>query len=391
MKLAYYYHVAINNYQNKYLIPGYLGVFIDTMARMVEELYVFYHQANVTESLECDYTLQGKNIKYINLGKKTPAWHRAIFYNKILKKTIKELNQCDALIVRSPSPLAPYFSKYFKKNNCLFLMIVGDYIDGAEHLKSSTFRDKMIYQYLRYNDFLFTKEIKRANLIVNSIELLNKYKSIAKSIDLIKTTTLSESDFYQREDTCQHEIVELLYTGRIDVAKGLIELLEAANILIQENYKLILNIVGWEQDDIKRPVENKLKLIAQKHGIGNQLIFHGRKSIGLELNKMYQLADIYMIPSYHEGFPRTIWEAMANSLPVIASKVGGIPSYLTHEENALLIEPKDVSEIVSAIKLLINENELRRKVIKNAYLFAKENTLDVQTKLMLNIVEKRIN
>jgi glycosyltransferase involved in cell wall biosynthesis len=390
MKLAYYYHVTINSSHNEHSMPGYLGVFIDTLASMVDELYVIYHQANEVEALECDYILQEKNIKFIDLGKKTPAWHRAIFYNKILKKPLEEIKQCDVLIVRSPSPLAPYFSKYFKKVNGLFLMIVGDYIDGAEHLKSSTFRDKMIYQYLRYNDILFKNEIKRTNLIVNSVELLNKYHSISNSIDLIKTTTLSDNDFYQREDTCQFETIELLYTGRIDVAKGLIELLEATNILIKENYKLILNIVGWEPDSKNRLVENKMKSIAKKYGIEDQLIFHGRKAIGHELNIMYQHADIYIIPSYHEGFPRTIWEAMANSLPVIATKVGGIPSYLTHNENVYLIEPKDVNEIVNSIKVLINDNKLRRKIIRNAFVLAKENTLEVQTKLMLSIIKKRV-
>jgi glycosyltransferase involved in cell wall biosynthesis len=150
----------------------------------------------------------------------------------------------------------------------------------------------------------------------------------------------------------------------------------------------VLNIVGWEQDNVARPVENKMIALAKNLGIEKQLIFHGRKTVGPELNKMYQQADVYVIPSYHEGFPRTIWEAMANSLPVIATKVGGIPAYLTHEKNAILIEPKSIQEIVLGIKKVIENKPLRKNLIENAIELAKENTLEVQTKKMIDIINE---
>jgi glycosyltransferase involved in cell wall biosynthesis len=112
--------------------------------------------------------------------------------------------------------------------------------------------------------------------------------------------------------------------------------------------------------------------------------------VGPELNKMYQQADLYVIPSYHEGFPRTIWEAMANSLPVIATKVGGIPTYLTHEKNAMLIEPKSVQEIVRGIKKMANDSVLRKKIIVEGFELVKSNTLEVQTKKMITIVSEVI-
>jgi len=388
MILAFYYHIPIAKKDNGLLIPSYLGVFIDSLASTVQKLYLLLHEANTNQALECDYVLNNKNIEWVNMGLKTPAWHRDLFYKKVLKNKLSVIEHCDAFIVRSPSPLAPYFYKFIKEKNKLFFMIVGDYLEGAEHLKTSTFRDKMIYQYLRCNDRNFTKQIKKTSILVNSIGLFNKYKTVAKSIHLIKTTTLTSNDFYKREDTCQSEKIELLYTGRVDVAKGLMELLDATNQLINEKYKVTLNIVGWEEDDMLRPVETKMKQIAQKYSIENHLKFHGRKSVGPELNKMYQQADIYVIPSYHEGFPRTIWEAMANSTPVIATTVGGIPLYLTNEKNALLIEPKNTQVIVNAIKELIENKLLRKELIANAYELAKENTLEIQTQNMISIIKE---
>lgn len=60
------------------------------------------------------------------------------------------------------------------------------------------------------------------------------------------------------------------------------------------------------------------------------------------LNKMYRKAEINAIPSNHEGFVKTIWEAMANSLPVLATSEGGIPDYLTNYDNAIFVEPKNI-------------------------------------------------
>jgi glycosyltransferase involved in cell wall biosynthesis len=87
-------------------------------------------------------------------------------------------------------------------------------------------------------------------------------------------------------------------------------------------------------------------------GVESNVKFHGKKSIGPVLNAVYQSCDIYVIPSYHEDLPKTIWEAMANGMPVIATKVGAIPEYLTNEKNVVLIEPKYVAEIVKMLKKL---------------------------------------
>ena len=177
MKLAFYYHVVLSEQNGKITIPGYLGVFIDALAKEVEELYLLMHESKIGKEDECDYHIISKNVKWINLGQKTPAWHRAIFFNKILKNVMAQIEVCDAIIVRSPSPLAPYFHKYLK-NTQLWFMVVGDYVEGASYMKKMGLRDKVIYLYLLYNDWLFTKQIRNSNTLVNSPGLFEKYKSI---------------------------------------------------------------------------------------------------------------------------------------------------------------------------------------------------------------------
>jgi glycosyltransferase involved in cell wall biosynthesis len=389
MKLAFYYHITLHLQNHQLSLPGYLGVFIDSLAHEVEELYLVMHQANSNESKGADYVLKSNNIHWINLGLKTPVWHRDIFHRRFLKNSLAEIDNCDALIVRGPSPLAPYFHK-FLSNQKLVFMVVGDYMESVEQWKLKSIREWVELQYLKYNDYLFRKAMRHTDIMVNSPVLFSKYKDIAKSIHQIRTTTLSSDDFFERIDTCQRELTELLFTGRIDPLKGLFELVEAVSILRKEGTNVRLNIVGWESDDDK-PVEQELRLKIAKLGIVDFIIFHGRKSVGHELNKMYRMADIYVLPSHEEGFPRTIWEAMANGLPVITTDVGGIPAYLKHVENVYMIKPKDAVLIAGAIKAMITDQDLRQRLIKNGMEIARENTLEIQTKRIVDIVKSLKN
>ncbi len=119
---------------------------------------------------------------------------------------------------------------------------------------------------MKHNDYLFRKALKNNFVLVNSTALLETYQHLTPQIHLIKTTTLRLNDFYNRNDTCQNKNINILYTGRIDRAKGLFELLEAIAILKDVNYKL--NIVGWELGD-KKIVTQELINLAEHLGITN--------------------------------------------------------------------------------------------------------------------------
>jgi glycosyltransferase involved in cell wall biosynthesis len=165
----------------------------------------------------------------------------------------------------------------------------------------------------------------------------------------------------------------------------LAELLDAFSEIRKTKTNLHLNIVGWE-DDTKKPVESELKILCQKLNIEAFVTFHGFKSVGHELNEMYRMADIYILPSYHEGFPRTIWEAMANSLPVICTSVGSIPLELVNEQDALIVQPKRGQEIEKAINRLLTNPSIRRSLIKNGRVKASNNTLEKQTKKLIKLI-----
>lgn len=370
---------------NKIFIPGEIGVFIDKLASSYSNVYLLMYEAKGGERTLCDYMIESTNVNWVNLGTKATAWWSFVFNKSILKEKLQQLPQkINYMIVRSPSALSPFFVKYFPANKIIY-HIVGDYLEGAKKYKVNSIRKLIIKYYLILNDYLFSKRINNSMVIVNSSVLYEKYKDKVNNLHEIRTTTLTNNDFYLRNDTCQSKTIKLLYTGRIDPAKGLFELVEAHSKITQE-YDVELHIVGWEinaTDTIKRALIEKATLL----GSDKYITFHRKQKVGKELNEMYQMADLFVTPSYFEGFPRTIWEAMANSLPVITTNVGGIPHVLNNLENALLIKPQDSDEIYRAIKQLITDVTLRQTLIKNGYKLAEGHTLEKLTEQFITRIE----
>lgn len=382
MNLAFYYHIPIAKKGDALYCPGFLGVFLDSIALEVDKLILIMHESESKEG--ADYELKQKNISFVSLGKKMPAWNRILFHKSILRDKLNSIKDCDVVLVRSPSPLAPYFKRYLKQTKLAYL-VVGDYQEGAKLMEVSSLRDYVIKAFMMFNNYLFLNQLKSNHTIVNSRTLFKKYKKNCKNLDLVKTTTLSKTDFFNREDTCLGNKINLLYTGRIEWEKGLSELIYAFSKIKTKSNNLHLNIVGWE-DNIKKPVETELKKLSRKLNLEGNITFHGFKSVGHELNEIYRMADIYILPSYHEGFPRTIWEAMANSLPVICTSVGSIPLELENEHDALIVQPKSIQEIEKAINILLKKSSMRRFLIKNGRIKASQNTLEIQTRNLIKLI-----
>jgi len=360
-----------------------LGVFLDALANEVKELVLFGHTYKGAD----EFVIRSKNIRLVDLGIKTSAWHRHLFHSKILRKINAGTTGLNALIVRAPSPLAPFFSSHISKNCLLRYYVVGSYGTVASETKPSTIREFIIKQYLKVSHHAFIKELQGKDVLVNSPKLESELEGYCNSVVNIPTTTLTDKDFLYRKDTCLSATVDILFTGRIDLQKGLMELVEAFAILYSEYPILRLHFVGWEENP-EKPLEKALIKRSEELEVHKHVLFHGRKRLGEELWNMYRMADIYCIPSYNEGFPRTIWEAMANGLPVVTTPVGAVPYYLSHMENAYFINPKSVDELVQGIKTIIDSPMLRKKLISNAFEMVKENTVMNRAKQLINYLEK---
>lgn len=391
MRIGFHYHIpTLRKEDGTIVLPGYLGVFIDSLAEQCDEVICFMHSPLSTEKNLMDYKLKSTNIRLIDIGSHISMMKRMLKAKQYGNKIIPFLSQLDIMLIRGPSPLLPVIASTCRKKKIpVSYLLVGDYLEGLNAATSmNKLKKSILWAYYTYNKYMQDKDIVSTLVFVNSSKLYEEYAHKSDNCIEVRTTTLSKSDFFERFDTCQGSIIELLYTGRIDPTKGIEDIFYAlAKIKKGIDSEIRLNLVGWETS---KDFLRKLKLLAEQLKIVDNYIFHGKKTVGEELFKMYKKSDIYVIASRgdFEGFPRTLWEAMANSTPIIATKVGAIPLLLKDKENALLVEPNNPDKFTDAIEYLLKTEDIRKKLIKNGYTFAQNNTLEMQSKRMVKIITK---
>ena len=149
--------------------------------------------------------------------------------------------------------------------------------------------------------------------------------------------------------------IVFLFIGNILKTKGVFELLEAFYLLIK---KLPDNYLIFIGDGKKRKV---LVQQATKIGISNEVIFVGRRPHD-EIPRWLSMADALVLPSYSEGLPNIIVEAMACQRTVIATKVGGIPEIIVDGQSGLLVKPKDRVALMKAMEKVARDKDLRLKL-----------------------------
>ncbi|MFQ5486691.1 MAG: glycosyltransferase [Desulfobacterales bacterium] len=79
-----------------------------------------------------------------------------------------------------------------------------------------------------------------------------------------------------------------------------------------------------------------------------------------------KISDVLIFPSWSEGLPNVVMEAMAAGLPVVASGVGGIPEILENGVNGLLVPPRNVQSLITATGRMLNDKKLSQDCIRNA-------------------------
>jgi glycosyltransferase involved in cell wall biosynthesis len=120
------------------------------------------------------------------------------------------------------------------------------------------------------------------------------------------------------------------------------------------------------------PLRSDLEAKCKKLGIAEKVKFWGYQKNAVANIKA---ADIMVMPSKIEGLPGVILEALSCGKPVIASAVGGIPEVVINDENGYVIEEENIAEYVSKIRQVLNSEDLRNKMSRNAQKLIREEFL----------------
>lgn len=224
--------------------------------------------------------------------------------------------------------------------------------------------------YNKINTYLSKKTIQESNLVIaESKDLENKIRTLTsknksiktfyKGIDISNFRDLPSRDVLLRKLELPSERRYILFVGRLIYDKGIYELAETFNNLVKKYSDLDLILVGEEIE--------KDALIAKftAYGILDKIHFKGITPYR-EIAYYMRISELLLFPTWAEGLPNVVMEAMAIGLPVVASNVDGIPEILENRVTGLSVPPKDSEKLTEAAITMIEDDEIREKCVRNA-------------------------
>ncbi len=156
------------------------------------------------------------------------------------------------------------------------------------------------------------------------------------------------------------EPARLLYHGRVDQRKGVLDFVRAGRQLLDtgESVRLIISGIGPDAEAARRLV-SELKMTEQTDFLG-AVPYH-------EAARVYARGDLFVSPTYAEGFSNTILEAMASGLPIVSTRTVGVVDCLEDGVNAALVEPGDVDALAQATQRMLYDETYRVGLAQRAY------------------------
>ena len=199
-------------------------------------------------------------------------------------------------------------------------------------------------------------------------------KIIPNGMDALFFKTIKPNEFKKKYGS-DKKIV--LFLGRFNPTKGPEKLAEIAVEMVKERKDIVFIFLGPDEgkkEEVKEIVKNSERIHLLEP-------LRNKKKVV----EAYQAADVYALPSYREGLPLTLFEAMAAGLPVVASPVNGIPYEMKDPDNGFLIKYGDLAGLKKAITRIIDNKEIAIKMRKNNLEKAKKYDWDIIAKETENL------
>jgi glycosyltransferase involved in cell wall biosynthesis len=262
-------------------------------------------------------------------------------YLKAIPAILRQIRNVDCLYVFLPGNLSVLFSICA----IVFRKPYGVYLRGELGIDT-----KLVRLILSKADFVHANGgflADKAHRFCNDVELT------VPMLDLTTRDCVTCNSFKSQPPW------NILYVGRIESRKGIYDLIAAARILKEQNIDFKLNIVG------DGPELKKIKIKTPEE-LRENVCFLGLISDRKRLFSLYMNADLFVLPSHDEGFPRVLYEAMAFQAPIITTFAGSIGSILEHEVNCLRIDIRNTEMIALMIERALRDVDLRQKIAHNA-------------------------
>ena len=350
-----------------------IGLWLDEMSIYFKKIHLIVF--NTTQkSVKHDMYLKGDNFNNISLGAPGNYYNYFSKRNRVKKVCENWSGKCDFFLIRGFTPLQNILWKRVDVHQFKIFYLVRSL---KQKRSISLFKPLSIIAFLSN----LVRESNFQKILSTNCMLIANSKLIAKELEnytsnkvyFASSNVLSASAAPIFKPIVFENSLHFLFVGRISEMKGIIELLNALSLFKkQTNKSFVMHLVGNADDSFLKDC----KILASKLNILENLIFYGRLDFGPKLFSLYKKANLFILPSHSEGFPRVVWEAALFTCPLLITHVGGIPSVFTHKKNAYLIPPKNINALFDALVFCSENNQHLNNMAKQANSIALENTLE---------------
>lgn len=220
-----------------------------------------------------------------------------------------------------------------------------------------------LFENNNWESFLLKKVAQIANMIVvmdaNSYSVLNENGfNVSYLPNPISPVILDQ--ICSMRGSVSRKVSKVLYVGHVIPSKGVYELVKACGDISD----IELHLIGTIDEDVR----NKLNKITKHNEASDYLKIRGAMPHEQVVQEMLS-AGVFVLPSYTEGFPNVILEAMACGCPIVATDVGAIPEMLDIENgnnNGICVKPKDVEGLRGAIQKMLEDHDYAVQCGQNA-------------------------
>ncbi|MEY7849476.1 glycosyltransferase family 4 protein [Natrarchaeobius sp. A-rgal3] len=205
---------------------------------------------------------------------------------------------------------------------------------------------------LRTTSYVFIEsrdEAKRKFTVKQYQESKHKFVVFHKGVDTKK--------FSPHPSAVDTDSVRIGTAALIHPRKGLDDLLKAFSEIDRSNVELHIAGQPARADNVE--YFNRLRTIIDDENLTTSVTFHGWVD---DMPQFYSSLDLFVLPSYNEGIPGSVREAMAMELPVVATDVGATADVIVEGETGLLVEPGNVYELSNSIESLVTSPKKRKEM-----------------------------
>lgn len=197
-----------------------------------------------------------------------------------------------------------------------------------------------------------SKEYRNRYLVADK-----KIITIKNAIDITRFNTKNTIDVRKKLNIPENKFV-IVMIANFRPQKNHKNMVSAFNIISRKYEDCILVFAGDGE------LENDIKTMVKDLGLSNKIYFLGSRK---DIESVYMACDVFCLPSFYEGLPLSILEAMASKRPVIATNVSGIKEVVIHGKNGILVPSNNSDQLAEEIMRLIENEDERLRLAEDAY------------------------